>query len=112
MKINRSFQINSLLKMILHIFLMHVNIVSYLTLISILSAHSIIYTLLSVHSIQNIIMSFGYLIFFSFFFFSMFYSFYLIAGDEPADYYLSDMFGQLSAVVASKPSERINIQEG
>jgi hypothetical protein len=42
----------------------------------------------------------------------MFYSFYLIAGDEPADYYLSDMFGQLSAVVASKPSERINIQEG
>jgi len=42
----------------------------------------------------------------------MFYSFYLIAGDEPADYYLSDMFGQLSVVVASKPSERINIQEG
>lgn len=31
--------------------------------------------------------------------------------DEPTDYYLSDLFGQLSAVVASKPSERINIQE-
>ena len=47
-----------------------------------------------------------------FIYFFMFYSFYLIAGDEPADYYLSDMFGQLSAVVASKPSERINILEG
>lgn len=31
--------------------------------------------------------------------------------EEPADCYLSDMFAQLSAVVAAKPSERINILE-
>lgn len=33
------------------------------------------------------------------------------SSDEPQDFYLSDMYGQLSAVVASKPSERINICE-
>ena len=33
-------------------------------------------------------------------------------GDEPADYYLSDLFAILSTVIASKPSEKIQIQEG
>ncbi|KAL8603817.1 Serine/threonine-protein kinase plk1 [Nucella lapillus] len=32
------------------------------------------------------------------------------AGDEPMDYWLSDMFSQLSAVVASKPAERLSTQ--
>ncbi|XP_061168459.1 serine/threonine-protein kinase PLK1-like [Saccostrea echinata] len=31
--------------------------------------------------------------------------------DEPADYYLSDLFAVLSTVIASKPSEKIQIQE-
>ncbi|XP_048728781.1 serine/threonine-protein kinase PLK1-like [Ostrea edulis] len=31
--------------------------------------------------------------------------------DEPADYYLSDLFAALSTVIASKPSEKIHIQE-
>jgi hypothetical protein len=31
---------------------------------------------------------------------------------EPADFYLGDLLAQLSAVVAAKPSERINICEG
>ncbi|XP_022292480.1 serine/threonine-protein kinase PLK1-like [Crassostrea virginica] len=31
--------------------------------------------------------------------------------DEPADYYLSDLFAILSTVIASKPSEKIQIQE-
>ncbi|KAK3101151.1 hypothetical protein FSP39_001346 [Pinctada imbricata] len=31
--------------------------------------------------------------------------------DEPADYYLSDLFAQLSSVIASKPSEKLHIQE-
>ena len=34
------------------------------------------------------------------------------AGDEPADYWLSDLCGQLSAVVASKPAERLTSQIG
>lgn len=33
-------------------------------------------------------------------------------GDEPADYYLSDLFAILSTVIASKPSEKIHVQEG
>ncbi|KAL8618752.1 Serine/threonine-protein kinase plk1 [Nucella lapillus] len=35
-------------------------------------------------------------------------------GEEPMDYWLSDLFGQLSAVVASKPSERLapQVDEG
>ncbi|KAK7099028.1 serine/threonine-protein kinase PLK1-like [Littorina saxatilis] len=32
------------------------------------------------------------------------------AGDEPMDYWLSDLCGQLSAVVASKPAERLSPQ--
>lgn len=31
--------------------------------------------------------------------------------DEPADYYLSDLFAILSTVIASKPSEKIHVQE-
>ena len=38
--------------------------------------------------------------------------FFFSTDEEPADFYLSDMFAQLSAVVAAKPSERINIMEG
>jgi hypothetical protein len=34
------------------------------------------------------------------------------AGDEPIDYWLSDLCGQLSAVVASKPAERLTTQIG
>ena len=36
----------------------------------------------------------------------------LVSGDEPTDFYLGDLFAQLSAVVAAKPAERINICEG
>lgn len=32
--------------------------------------------------------------------------------DDPRDYYLSDLCGQLSSVVAAKPGERINAQMG
>ena len=39
-------------------------------------------------------------------------NFSAFSDEEPADCYLSDMFAQLSAVVAAKPSERINILEG
>ena len=88
------------------------SILSHILLISVWlltqsSIHTFQFTLFKILSCQSNYGLGGY-----FFIFTMFYSFYLIAGDEPADYYLSDMFGQLSAVVASKPSERINIQEG
>ncbi|XP_052245171.1 serine/threonine-protein kinase PLK1-like isoform X2 [Dreissena polymorpha] len=33
------------------------------------------------------------------------------SSDEPVDFYLNDLFAQLSAVVAAKPAERINICE-
>lgn len=36
----------------------------------------------------------------------------VFSGDEPADYYLSDLFAILSTVIASKPSEKIHVQEG
>lgn len=39
------------------------------------------------------------------------YGFFFL-GDEPADYYLSDLFAILSTVIASKPSEKIHVQEG
>ena len=37
---------------------------------------------------------------------------YTTGEGEPADFYLGDLLGQLSAVVAAKPSERVNICEG
>lgn len=42
----------------------------------------------------------------------IFQSLFVCAGDEPADYWLSDLCGQLSAVVASKPAERLAAQVG
>ena len=42
----------------------------------------------------------------------VFQSLFVCAGDEPADYWLSDLCGQLSAVVASKPAERLAAQVG
>ena len=42
----------------------------------------------------------------------IFMSMLCFTGDEPADYYLSDLFAILSTVIASKPSEKIQIQEG
>lgn len=41
----------------------------------------------------------------------MFYIF-ILGEDETRDYYLSDLCGQLSAVIASKPGERLNAQIG
>lgn len=38
--------------------------------------------------------------------------FLCITGDEPMDYWLSDLCSQLSAVVASKPGERMASQIG
>lgn len=34
------------------------------------------------------------------------------SSDEPADFYLGDLFAQLSAVVAAKPAERLTVNEG